>query len=73
MSLVVSLHVLIAGEIMASIIAMSLVNRIALHRTGLNFKKKGIVIQVVVAEEEAILVVVGIIKAKGIVNGTSLE
>ncbi len=58
---------------MDSIDVMSLVIRIALHRTRLSLKKRGTVLQVVVAMVEDVLVVVGTIKAKAIMNGISLE
>ncbi len=54
---------------MALIIAMILVIRIVLHRTELSFMKRGIIIQAEVASEEAILMLVGIIKDKEIMNG----
>ncbi len=58
---------------MDSIDAMSPAIRIVLHRTRLSLKKRGIMLQVVVAMVEDVLVVVGIIKAKAIMKGTSLE
>ena len=58
---------------MDSIAVMSLVIRMALHRTRLSLKKKGTVLLVVVAMVEDVLVVVGIIRDKAIMNGTSLE
>jgi hypothetical protein len=70
---VVSMHTSIVVEIMALIVVTSLMIRIALHRTGLSLKKRGIVLQVVVAMVEDVIVVVGIIKAEAIMNGTSLE
>ncbi len=57
----------------ATIIVMSIVIRIILHRTRLSLKKKGTMLQVVVAIVEDVLVVVGIIRAKAIMKGTSLE
>ncbi len=58
---------------MDSIDVMSPVIRIILHRTRLSLKTKGTVLQVVVAMVEDVLVVVGTIKAKAIMNGISLE
>ena len=60
-------------ETMDSIIVMSLVIRIALHRTRLSLKKTGTMLQEVVAMVEDVLMVVGIIRAKATMNGTSLE
>ncbi len=58
---------------MDSIIVESLVNRIVLHRTRLSLKKRGTVLQEVVAMVEDVLVVVGIIRDEAIMNRTSLE
>ncbi len=58
---------------MDSIVMMSLVIRIVLHRTRLNLKKRGTVLQVVVAMVEDVLVVVGTLKAEAIMNGINLE
>ena len=58
---------------MALIVVTSLVIRIVLHRTRLSLRKRGIVLQVVVAMAEDVVVVVGIIKAEAIMNGTSSE
>ncbi len=58
---------------MDSIIAMSLVIRIVLHRTRLSLKKRGTMLQVEVSLVQDVLVVVGIIRAKATMNRTSLE
>ncbi len=58
---------------MDSIDVMSPVIRILLHRTRLSLKKRGIMLQVAVAMVEDELMVVSIIKAGAIMNGTSLE
>ncbi len=58
---------------MDSINVMSPVIRIVLHRTSLSLKKRGTVLQVVVAMVEDVLVVVGTIKAEAIMNGINLE
>ncbi len=58
---------------MDSIDVMSPVIRIVLHRTRLSLKKRGTVLQVVVAMVEDVLVMVGTIKAKAIMNRISLE
>ncbi len=58
---------------MDSIIVMSLVIRIILHRTRLSLKKTGTMLQVEVALVEDVRVVVGIIRAKAIMSRTSLE
>ncbi len=58
---------------MDSIIVMSLVIRIVLHRTRLSLKKSGTMPQVEVALVEDILIVVCIIRAKAIIKGISLE
>ncbi len=60
-------------ETIDAINLMSLVIRITLHRSRLSLKKRGIVLQVVVAMVEDVLVVVGIIRAEAIMRGTSLE
>ncbi len=52
---------------------MSHVIRIVLHRIRLSLKKRGTMLQVVVAMVEDVLVVVGTIKAEAIMNGISLE
>ncbi len=52
---------------------VSLVIRIILLRTRLSLKKKGTMLQVVVAMVEDVLVVVGTIKAEAIMNRISLE
>ncbi len=57
---------------MDSINVESLMIRMVLHRTRLSLKKKGTVLQEVVAMVEDVLVVVGIIRAKETMNGTSL-
>ncbi len=58
---------------MDSIDVMSPVIRIVLRETRLSLKKRGTVLLVVVAMVEDVLVVVGTIKAKAIMKGTSLE
>ncbi len=58
---------------MDSIDVMNHVIRIVLHRTRLSLKKRGTMLQVVVALVEDILMVVGTIKAKAMMNGISLE
>ncbi len=58
---------------MDSIIVESFMIRIALHRTRLSLKKRGTVLQEVVAMVEDVLMMVSIIKAKATMNGTSLE
>ncbi len=58
---------------MATIIVMSLVIRIVLYRTRPSFKKRGTMLQVEAALMEDVFVVVGIIRAKEILNKTSLE
>ncbi len=58
---------------MDSILVMSLVITIVLHRTSLSLKKRGTVLLVVVAILRDVLVVVGIIRAEAIMNRTSLE
>ncbi len=60
-------------EIMDSIVVTSLMIRIVLRRTRLSLKKKGTMLQEVVAMVEDVLMVVSIIRAKAIMNGTSLE
>ncbi len=57
---------------MDSIVVMSLVIRIALHRTRLSLKKRGTMLQEVVAMVEDGLVV-SIIRDKATMNRTSLE
>ncbi len=47
--------------------------RIALHQTRLSLKKRGTVLQEVVAMVDDVLVVVGIIRAKANMKETSLE
>ncbi len=47
--------------------------KIALRRTGLSFRKRGIINQVMVVVMEDVLVVAGIIKAVETMIGTSLE
>jgi hypothetical protein len=73
LSTVKLLHASIVVETMDSIVVMSLVIRIALHRTRLSLKKRETVLQGVVAMVEDVLVVVGIIRDEAIMNGTSLE
>ncbi len=58
---------------MDSIVVEGLVIRIILHRTRLGLKKKGTMLQVEVALGEDVLVVVGIIRARSIMKGTSLD
>ncbi len=58
---------------MASIIVMSLVIRIKLHRTRLSLKKRGTTLLDVVTMVDDIIVVVGIIEANAIMNGTSFR
>ncbi len=58
---------------MDSIVVKSLVIRIILYRTRLSLKKRGTILQVVVALVDDVLVVVGIIRAEAIMNRTSLE
>ncbi len=58
---------------MGSIIATSHLTRIALHRTELSFKKRGIVIFVVAAVEEDVLIVDGTLNDKVSIFGTSLS
>ncbi len=67
------LHASIVVETMDSIVVESLVIRIVLNRTRLSLKKRGTFLQVVVAMVEEILMMVGIIRAKAIMKGTSLE
>ncbi len=67
------MHASIAVETMDSIIVESLVIRIVLHRTRLSLKKRGTMLQLVVAMVEDILVEVCLIRAKAIMNGVSLE
>ena len=64
---------LLVAEIMDYIVVECFVIRIVLHRTRLSLKKRGTVLQVVVAMVEDVLVVVGTIKAEAIMKGTSLE
>ncbi len=71
--IIMSVHASTVIEIIVSIIVMSLMIRIVLYRTRLSLKKRGTVLQVVVAMVEDILVVVSIIRAKAIINRTSLE
>ncbi len=58
---------------MDSIVVMSLVIRIALHRTILSLRKRGTVLQEVVAMVEDTLIEVCSIRAKAIMTGISLE
>ncbi len=67
------MHASILVETVVSIIVMILVTRIVLHRTRPSLKKRGIMLQVVVAMVEDVLVVAGTIKAEAIMNGISLE
>ncbi len=67
------MHASIVVETMGSIVEESLVIRIALHRTRLSLKKQGTMLQVEVTLVEDVLMVVGTIKAKAIIKGTSLE
>ncbi len=58
---------------MDSIIVESLMIRIILHSTRLSLKKRGSKLQVEVVLVKDILVVVGTMRAKAIMNRTSLE
>ncbi len=71
--IILSVFVSIVVEIMMSIIVMSLMTRIILHKTELSFERRGILINIIVAVVDYILMVVGILKVKGIMNRTSLE
>ncbi len=63
LSTIESMHASIVVEIMDSIVVERLMIRIALHRTRQGLKKRGTMLQVVVAKVEVIPVVVGIIRA----------
>ncbi len=60
-------------EIVLLIIAKNPMTKPALHMTRLNFKRREIDDQMMVAVVEEILVVTKIIKAMGTMNGTNLE
>ncbi len=66
------MHASIVVEIMDSIDVMSPVIRIVLHRTRLNLKKRGTILQVEVALVYDKLMVVSIIRDKATMNRTSL-
>ncbi len=63
------MHASIVAEIMDLINVMSLMISIVLHRTRLSLKRRGTMLQWVVAMVEDVLVLVGIIRAKAIMKG----
>ncbi len=67
------MHASIVVETMDTIIVMILVTRIVLQRTQLSLKKEGTILQVAVSMVEDILIVVSIIRAMTVMNGTSLK
>ncbi len=68
-----SMHASIVMETMDSIIEESLVIRIIFHRTRQSLKKIGTMLLVEVALVEDVLVMVGVIRTKATMKGTSLE
>ncbi len=67
------MHASIVEGTMDSIFVENLMIRIRSNRTRLSLKKQGNTLQVEVTLVEDVLMVVGIIRAKGIMKGTSLE
>ncbi len=67
------MHASIVAETMDSIVVERMMIRIILNRTRLSLKKRGTILQKEVTLVEDVLMVVGIIRAKAIMNGKSLE